>query len=97
MSDPRDFERNPTPPDFERDLAPNRYLGRDSSVGGSSGWIIAVVIAVVLVGVAAYSYRDTQVSSNTPETTSGQSTRAPVPSTPPAAPVAPATRPSSPQ
>jgi hypothetical protein len=91
MSDPRDFERDPN-------MAGNRYAGRESSDGTSSGWIIAAVIAVILVGLAAYGYRGTeQVSSNTPETTSGQSTRAPVPSTPPAAPVAPAPRPASPQ
>jgi hypothetical protein len=81
MSDPREFERDPN-------LPRNRYV--DSRASGSSGWIIAVVIAVVLVGVAAYSYRGTQMTSNSPETTSGQSTRAPVPSTPPATPVAPA-------
>jgi hypothetical protein len=90
MSDPRDFERNPN-------VAPNHEVGRESSEGISSGWIVALVIAVVLVGVAAYSYHDTQVSSNAPETTSGQGTRAPVPSTPPAAPVTPAPRPSSSQ
>jgi hypothetical protein len=90
MSDPHDFERDPN-------LARNRYVGREASGGTSSGWIIAAVVAIVLVGLAAYSYRDTQVSSNTPETTSGQSQRAPVPSTPPAAPVAPAPRPSSSQ
>lgn len=90
MSDPRDYEHEPN-------LAGNRYLGRESSDRASPGWLIAAVIAVILVGVAAYGFRDTRMSSNSPETTSGQSTRAPVPSTPPAAPVAPAPRPSSPQ
>jgi len=84
MSDPREFERDPT-------LSRNRYV--DSQASRSSGWIIAAVIAVVLVGLAAYSYRDTQVTSNAPETTSGQTMRAPVPSTPPATPVAPAQHP----
>jgi hypothetical protein len=54
MSDPRDFERDPTP-------SRNPYVGRQSSAG--SGWIIAVVVAVILVGLAAYSYRDTQTTS----------------------------------
>jgi hypothetical protein len=90
MSDPRDFERDPH-------MAGNRYVGREVSDGTSSGWIIAAVIAVILVGLAAYGYRGTEMSSKTPETTTGQSTRAPVPSTPPAAPVAPAPRPASPQ
>jgi hypothetical protein len=88
MSDPRDFERDPG-------LSGNRDLGRQPGGGdSSSGWIIAAVIAVALLGLAAYSYRDTQdvAATNTPATTTGQSTRAPVPTTPPAAPVAPAPR-----
>jgi hypothetical protein len=96
MSDPRAFERDPNlagPRDFERDpnLARERYVEQQSA-GASSGWIVAAVIAVVLLGLAAYSYRGTQVSSTTPETTTGQSTRAPVPSTPPASPMAPPAR-----
>ena len=84
MSDPRDFER-------DQDLSRNRYVGRQSGAGDNSGWIIAGVIAVVLLGLAAFSYRDAQkTASNPPETTSGQSTRAPVPTTLPATPVAPA-------
>jgi hypothetical protein len=84
MSDPREFERDPN-------LSRNRYVGRQSSAGNGSGWIIAAVIAVILLGLAAFSYRGTQVSSaNGPATTSGQSTRPPVPTTPPAAPVVPA-------
>jgi hypothetical protein len=80
MSDPREFDRNPNLP---RD-------GYADAGAGSSGWIIAGVVAVVLLGLAAYSYRDTETaSSSTPPTTMGQSTRAPVPSTPPATPVAP--------
>jgi hypothetical protein len=89
VSDPREFERDPN-------LSRTGYVGRQSDAGdSSSGWIIAGVVAVVLLGLAAYSYRDTQVISatNPPATTSGQSMRAPVPSTPPATPVAPAPRP----
>jgi hypothetical protein len=84
MSDPREFERDPN---FSR----NRYVGRQSNGSDNSGWIIAAVIAVVLLGLAVFSYRGEQIaSSSAPGTTSGQSTRAPVPTTPPAAPVAPA-------
>jgi hypothetical protein len=88
MSDPRDFERDPG-------LSGNRDVGRRSGGGdSSSGWIIAAIVAVALLGLAAYSYRDTQnvAATNAPATTTGQSTRAPVPTTPPAAPVAPAPR-----
>jgi hypothetical protein len=83
MSDPRAFERDPNLSD--------RYVGRTGTTN-NSGWIIAVIIAVALLGLAAYSYRGTQVTSaaNPPETTSGQGTRAPVPNTPPSTPVAPA-------
>ena len=89
MSDPRDFERDPNPP---RD----RHVGRQSSEITNSAWTIAAVIVVILVGLATYSYRGTQMSSvTTPETTSGQGMRAPVPASPPAAPVAPAPRPQS--
>jgi hypothetical protein len=85
MSDPREFERDPN-------LSGNRYVGRHSGASESSAWIIAGVIVVILLGLAAYSYKGgTQVSSSgTPETTSGQSTRAPAPSTRPAVPVTPA-------
>jgi hypothetical protein len=85
MSDPREFDHNPN-------LSRNGNVGRQSSGSGSSSvWIIAGVVAVVLLGLAAYSYRDAQITaSDTPSTTSGQSTRPPVPTTPPAAPVAPA-------
>jgi hypothetical protein len=80
MSDPREIERDPN-------LPRNRYVGRNDN----SGWIIAGVIVVILLGVAAFSYRGEQMtSSSPPATTSGQSTRAPVPTTPPATPVAPA-------
>lgn len=93
MSDPR----NSDPGNFEgetkpmRDRVDGRVDGRESENGGA-GWIIALVIAAIVLGAAAYTYRGEQTasSSNTPETTSGQSTRAPVPSTPPSTPVAPA-------
>ncbi len=89
MSDPRDLERDPSSP---RD----RYVGRQSSGIINSAWIVAAVVVVILAGLAAYNYRGTQMSSvTTPETTSGQGMRAPVPATPPAAPVAPAPRPQS--
>jgi hypothetical protein len=89
MSDPREFERDPN-------LPRNRYV--ETSEGTNSGWIIAAVVAIALLGLAAYSYRDTDVSSVTaPESTTGQNTRAPVPKTPPAAPVAPAPRTQPPQ
>ncbi len=83
MSDPREFGRDPN-------LPRNSYVDRQFAASGSSGWIIAVVIAAVLVGIAAYSYRGTEVTSNAPETTSGQGMRGPVPTTPPATPIAPA-------
>jgi hypothetical protein len=87
MSDPREFERDPN-------LPRNGYVSRQSGVGDNSGWIIAGVIVVVLLGVAAYSVHDTQMSSSsTPGMTTGQSSRAPVPNTPPSTPVAPAPRP----
>jgi hypothetical protein len=83
MSDPREFERDPS-------LSGNRYVGRESGSSQSSAWIVGGVIVAILLGLAAYSLNGggTQMtSSGTPETTSGQSTRAPVPKTPPAAPV----------
>jgi hypothetical protein len=87
MSDPREFDRNPN---MSRDGYVDRSVDR-SDGAGSGGWIIAGVVAVVLLGLAAYSYRDTETaSSSAPPTTMGQSTRAPVPNTPPATPVAPA-------
>ena len=72
MSDPRDFEGDPN-------LSRNRYVGRQSQ---GAGWIIAAVIAAIVLGVAAYSMRSggQMSAANKPETTSGQSTPAPVPS-----------------
>jgi hypothetical protein len=92
MSDPRprEFERDPN---LQRDpnLPRNRYV--ESSGSNGAGWLIAAVIAVALLGFAAYSFRGTEVSSlSQPDTTAGQGMRAPVPTTPPAAPVAPASR-----
>src|SRR6516162_1824040 len=77
MSDPRDFEGDPN-------LSRNRYVGRQSTSQGA-GWIIAAVIAAIVLGVAAYSIRGggQMSAANKPETTSGQSTPAPVPSNPP--------------
>jgi hypothetical protein len=75
MSDPRDFEGDPN-------LSRNRYVGRQSQ---GAGWIIAAVIAAIVLGVAAYSMRSggQMSAANKPETTSGQGTPAPVPSNPP--------------
>jgi cytoskeletal protein RodZ len=85
MSDRREIERDPN-------LSRNRYVGRNDN----SGWIVAGVIVVILLGVAAFSYRGVQMtSSSPPATTSGQSTRAPVPTTLPTTPVAP-TQPTQP-
>ena len=77
MSDPRDFEGDPN-------LSRNRYVGRQSTNQGAS-WIIAAVIAAIVLGVAAYSMRNggQMSAANKPETTSGQSTPAPVRSNPP--------------
>ena len=85
MSDPREFERDPN-------QSGNRYVGRQSGGSVSSAWIIAGVIVVILLGLAAFSYKDgaQMTSSGPPETTSGQGTRAPAPNTPPAVPVVPA-------
>ena len=86
MSDPREFERDPR-------LSGNRYVDRPADGNGSSGWIVAGVIAVVLLGLAAYGYRGTHMtSSSAPPSTVGESTRAPVPTTPLTTPVAPAPR-----
>jgi hypothetical protein len=88
MSDPREFDRDPN-------LSRNAYLGRQS--GDSSAWIVGAVIVLILLGLAAYSYRSTEMtSSNAPATTSGQNMRAPVPTAPLTAPVAPAPRPQTP-
>jgi hypothetical protein len=88
MSDPREFDRDPN-------LSRNAYLGRQS--GDSSAWIVGAVIVLILLGLAAYSYRSSEMTSSTaPATTSGQNMRAPVPTAPLTAPVAPAPRPQAP-
>jgi hypothetical protein len=84
MSDPR----------FERD--PNRRptpANRESTAGTTSAWIAAIVAVLIVLGIAAYSYRGGMTASNAPATTSGQMNRAPAPATPPATPANPATRP----
>jgi hypothetical protein len=87
MSDPRQYERDPN-------LPRDRYIERPADGSSSSGWIIAGVIAVVLLGLAAYGYRGAQMtSSSAPPSTVGESTHAPVPSTPLTTPVAPAPQP----
>ena len=89
MSDPR-FDRDPNRP-------ATPYANRESTAGGSSVWVAAIVAVLVIAGIAAYSYRGSMTASNEPATTSGQSMRAPISSPPPAsaptvtAPVAPAT------
>jgi hypothetical protein len=85
MSDPR-FERDPN-------ISSNRYANKESTAGAASVWIAAIVGVLVVVGIAAYSYRGDLTASNSPGTTSGQMSRAPVPDTPPATPMAPAQRP----
>lgn len=76
MSDPRDLEGDPN-------LPRSRDVGRQSTTQGA-GWIIAAVVAAIVLGMAAYSIRGGRISaSNEPATTSGQSTRAPVPVNPP--------------
>jgi hypothetical protein len=96
MSDPRDFDRNK---DFDRirDFGPNRDLERDperirhsdapAPTGSNAGWISAAVIALLLLGgLAIYASRDdTPRTAGSPATeTTGQSPRAPAPSTAPA-------------
>jgi hypothetical protein len=88
MSDPREFDRDPN-------LSRNDYVGRQPR--DSSAWIVGGAIALILLGLAAYSFRSPEMTSSTaPATTSGQSTRAPVPTTPLTVPVAPAPRPQTP-
>jgi len=67
-----------------RNWPQRRYVGRQNTSQGA-GWIIAAVIAAIVLGVAAYSMRSggQMSAANKPETTSGQGTPAPVPSNPP--------------
>jgi hypothetical protein len=91
MSDPR-LQRDPNRP-------ASPYTNRESTAGTGSMWVAAIVAILVILGVAAYSYRGTHTASNPSATTSGQSTRtpdaAPPVSAPPtsAAPANPAQRP----
>jgi hypothetical protein len=75
MSDPRFENRRP-------------YANRESTAGGSSVWVAAIVAILVIAGIAAYSYRGSMTASNEPATTTGPSTRAPVSSPPASAPPA---------
>jgi hypothetical protein len=86
MADSREFERDPN-------LSRNRYLDSPSGGNSSHGWIVAGVVAVILLGLAAYGYRGTQTTSSTPPATVGQGTHAPVPTTPLTTPVAPTPQP----
>jgi hypothetical protein len=105
MSDPR-FEREPNRYPNDPNLPPNQYVNdpnrrptpfanRESTAGPGSLWIGMIIALVVVAAIAAYSYRGNMTASNTPATTttSGQATRTPVPTTPPATPVAPEHRP----
>jgi hypothetical protein len=86
MSDPR-LERDP-------DRRSTPYANRQSTAGPSSVWIAAIVAVLVVLGLVAYSYRGSITASNDPATTSGQTNRAPAPTTSPTpAPTTPATTP----
>jgi hypothetical protein len=79
-------------PQYERDLnrRPAPHANRESTAGIGSMWVAAIIAILIIAGIAAYNYRDTQTVSNPPATTSGQSTRAPAA---PATPADPAQRP----
>jgi hypothetical protein len=103
MSDPRferDLNRYPNDPNLppnqyaaDPNRRPTPYANRESTPGPGSLWMAMIIAIVVVAGIAAYSYRGNMTASNTPATTSGQATRAPVPTTPPATPAAPEQRP----
>ena len=81
MSDPRS-DRDPN---FRDD---RRY--ETASDSGSTLWISLIVAVVVILGIAAYTYRDRLTASNSGNsTTTGQSMRPQSPATP----VAPTERP----
>jgi hypothetical protein len=86
MSDSREFELDPN-------LSRDRYRDSPPGKNNNSGWIIAGVVAVILLGLAAYGYRGTQTTTSTFPATVGEGTHAPVPTTPLTTPVAPAPRP----
>ena len=72
MSDPRnDIDRNRRVTSANRDSA------------GGSIWVAAIIALLVIAGIVAYSYKNSETASNPSATTSGQSTLAPV-SAPPA-------------
>jgi hypothetical protein len=96
MSDPR-FDRDLDPRlgrDANRPATP--YVNRESTAGGSSIWVAAIVAILVVAGIVVYSYRGNMTASNQPTTTTGQSTRAPESPPPASAPPASATRPVAP-
>src|SRR6266480_425312 len=77
MSDPRQFERDPN---LRRDTYGNRQSGRTDD----SGWIVGVIVCIILLVLIAYSVQRTdETASNPPPPSSGQTTRAPEPATPP--------------
>jgi hypothetical protein len=86
MSDPRQFERDPNPS--------RRYSDNRSSLGDTSVWIAVIVAVLVVFGAVAY-YGGSSTEPNTAGTTSGQATRAPAPTMPPAT-TNPATPPAMP-
>jgi hypothetical protein len=66
MSDPRnDIDRNRRVTSANRDSA------------GGSIWVAAIIALLVIAGIVAYSYKNSQTASNSSATTSGQSTQAP--------------------
>jgi hypothetical protein len=70
------IERNPR---FERNpnLSRDRYVNGASNDGSGSFWIGLIVAIVVVLGIAAY--RRQLTASNPDATTTGQTTRTPVP------------------
>ena len=62
-------------PHLDRDLNRRPYANRESTAGTGSIWIAVIVAILVIAGIAAYSYRDTQTAANPPATTSGQMNR----------------------
>jgi hypothetical protein len=87
MSDPRQFERDPN-------LSRNSYSDNRSSLADTSVWIVVIIAVLVVFGAINY-YAGGSPGPNAAGTTSGQSTRAPVPNAPPATTV-PATPPARP-
>ena len=68
MSDPRyDIDGNPRA----------NSVNRDRGTASGSIWVAAIVAILVIAGIVAYSYKNSQTASNSSATTSGQSTQAP--------------------